>query len=267
MKDDYNGIKAVAYARFSSDMQRHESIDAQLRAIREYAARNNILIVGEYIDRAKTATNDQRPQFLQMVKDSKDNRFSLVIIHKLDRFSRNSYDLAAYRHKLSQNGVSLRSVTEVFDDSPAGNLLLQVVGGVNAFFSENLRLETMKGLKENAYNCKHTGGTPPLGYDVDPETKKLVLNELEAEAVKIIFARYLDGYTYNEIVVELNRSGYKTKCGKTYVTNSLNSILQNEKYAGVTLSGIRFRKTKTANAVGAAKKMMRTLSESKTAVR
>lgn len=64
-------LRAVAYARFSSEMQRDESINAQLRAIRLYAQNHNLLLVKEYIDRAHSATTDQRPEFLQMIADAK----------------------------------------------------------------------------------------------------------------------------------------------------------------------------------------------------
>lgn len=111
--------KAVLYARFSSDNQREESIEAQLRAQHEYCQRNGIVIVREYCDRAKSATTDNRPQFLQMVNDSKNEDFNIVLVHKLDRFARNRYDSAYYRRELKKNNVSLLSVLENLDDTAA----------------------------------------------------------------------------------------------------------------------------------------------------
>lgn len=90
----------------------------------------------------------------------------------------------------------------------------------------------MKGLKENALTCRHTGGTPCLGYDVDKNTLKLVVNDFEAEAVKLIFKRYLEGAGYISIIKELNERGYKTKRGAAFGKNSLYEILRNEKYTG-----------------------------------
>lgn len=101
-------IKAVAYARFSSDHQREESIEAQLRAINDYAKKNGIEIIAEYIDRAYSARSDQRPEFQQMIKDAKERRFEIVVVHKLDRFSRDRYDSAFYRHELKKHGVMVR---------------------------------------------------------------------------------------------------------------------------------------------------------------
>ncbi|MBQ8697828.1 MAG: recombinase family protein, partial [Schwartzia sp.] len=170
-------LRAALYARFSSDNQRNESIDAQIRAIKEFAHANDIVIVAEYIDRAKSATTDDRPDFQRMIKDSAKGDFQLLIVHKLDRFARNRNDSIAYRMKLQRNHITLLSVLEPFDeDRPETVLLQSVIEGMNEFYSKNLSREVKKGLKENALKCVHTGGIPPLGYDVDKETRRLVVN-------------------------------------------------------------------------------------------
>lgn len=92
--------------------------------------------------------------------------------------------------------------------------------------------ETMKGLKENAYKCKHTGGLAPLGYDVNSD-KRYIINEREAESVRLIFDMYISGYTQSEMVNELNARGFKTKVGAIFRANSIHSVLTNEKYTGV----------------------------------
>ncbi len=91
----------------------------------------------------------------------------------------------------------------------------------------------MKGLKENAFHCKHTGGSAPLGYDVG-ENKKLVINEREAEAVRIIYDMYINGYSYRNIAEYLNSKGYVTKKGNKFMPNSVSfyEILNNLKYTG-----------------------------------
>ena len=182
-----NQLRAVAYARFSSDMQREESIDAQLRAIEDYCKRNNILLVSEYIDRAKSATTDNRPEFLKMIKEAGQGNFDIIVVHKLDRFARNRYDSAHYKHQLKRYGVALRSVVENLDGSPESIIMESVLEGMAEYYSKNLAREVMKGMKENALNCVHTGGTPPLGYDIEKGTKKLIINEHEATAVKLIY--------------------------------------------------------------------------------
>jgi len=226
-------INAVMYVRFSSDNQRDESIDGQIRAIKEYANKNGYNIVGIYADRAKTATTDKRPEFQRMLEDSSKGHFSVVIVHKLDRFARDKYDSAIYKRKLKINGVRVISVLESLDDSPESVILESVLEGMAEYYSKNLAREVMKGMKENAYQCKHTGGTPPLGYDVDPDTKNYVINEYEAQAIRLIFSKYLEGYGYKKIIALLNEQGYKTKKGQPFGKNSINNLLKNEKYCGI----------------------------------
>lgn len=228
-------VTAVAYARFSSEMQRDESIDAQMRAIEEYANRNDIVLVGQYIDKAQSAKTANREQFQRMIRDSKQEQFDVVLVHKLDRFARSRADSMYYRMELKKNKVSLISVLEYIDDSPESIILESVLEAMAEYYSKNLAREVMKGLKENARQGKHTGGTPPLGYDVDSVTKKFVINPYEAEAVKLIYTRQSEGVGYQKIVEELNEKGYRTKFGHTFCTNSIYEILRNERYTGTVV--------------------------------
>ena len=109
--------RAALYARFSSDNQRTESIDAQLRAMRSYCAQRHITIVHTYVDEAKSATTDRRPAFQQMISDSAAHIFDILLVHKLDRFARNRYDSAIYKRELKKNGVTVYSVLENLDNS------------------------------------------------------------------------------------------------------------------------------------------------------
>lgn len=223
---------AAIYARYSSDSQREESIDAQIRAITDYAEKNNIQIVKAYTDEARSATMDNRPGFLQMVRDSSLGLFDLAIVHKLDRFARNRYDSAFYRRELKKNGVRIVSVTENLDGSPESIILESVLEGMAEYYSKNLAREVMKGMRETAYQCKHTGGRPPLGYDVGPD-RKYVINPMESRAVRLIFGMHADGAGYSEILSRLKRDGHRTQTGRLFGKNSLHDILKNEKYRGV----------------------------------
>ena len=227
-------IKAVAYARFSSDNQRDESIDAQLRAIEEYTNKNNIQIVKTFIDRAKSATSANRPEFQNMIKycETDNTGISMVIVHKLDRFSRDKYDSAMYKQKLKLKGIRVVSVLENLDNSPESLILESVIEGMAQYYSANLAREVAKGQKENALKALHNGGDAPLGYDVAFD-KTYLINEEEAQAVKIIFDMYVNGYSYSNIIDKLNDLGYKTKRGNKFGKNSLHGILSNEKYTGV----------------------------------
>lgn len=226
--------KAVIYARFSSDNQRDESIDAQVRAIEEYCKKNNIQIVKVFVDRAKSATSANRPEFQEMIKycEADNTGISMVIVHKLDRFSRDKYDSAMYKQKLKLKGIRVVSVLENLDNSPESLILESVIEGMAQYYSANLAREVAKGQKENALKALHNGGDAPLGYDIAFD-KTYLVNEEEAKAVKIIFDMYINGYSYSNIIDKLNGLGYTTKRGNKFGKNSLYSILSNEKYTGV----------------------------------
>lgn len=211
-----------------------ESIDAQVRAIEEYTNKNNIQIVKTFIDRAKSATSANRPEFQNMIKfcEADNTGISMVIVHKLDRFSRDKYDSAMYKQKLKVNGIRVVSVLENLNDSPESVILESVIEGMAQYYSANLAREVAKGQKENALKALHNGGDAPLGYDVEHD-KTYTINEEEAQAVKIIFDMYVKGYSYSNIIDELNELGYKTKRGNKFGKNSLHGILSNEKYTGV----------------------------------
>lgn len=233
---------AAIYARFSSHNQREESIDAQVRACTEYAMHRGLRIVKAYTDSAKSGTNSEREQFQEMIRDSAKKKFRYLIIHKLDRFSRDKFDSVTYKRKLKLNGVSILSVTENLDDSPESAMLESCLEGMAHYFSMNLSREVMKGMKESAYKCTHLGGTPPLGYNVEPGSRRYLLNREEAGVVKLIFEKYAAGVGYNQILEHLNSMGYRTKRGRPFGKNSLHSILKNEKYVGTYIFNKRLEK-------------------------
>jgi site-specific DNA recombinase len=224
-------MRAAAYARFSSDMQREESIEAQLMDIRKYAEKNNIFIVKEYIDEAISGQTDLRDAFQQMISDAKKKIFDVVLVHKVDRFARNRYDAAIYKSALRKYGIRVIYVMQPIDDSPEGGLLEGILESFAEYYSRNLAQEVMKGLKQNALKARFNGGYAPLGYDI--VDKRYVVNEKEARIVREIFKLCLDGYGYKKIAEILNQKGYRNKFGKPFVFNSIPGILMNEKYAGI----------------------------------
>lgn len=225
--------RAVLYARFSSDNQREESIEAQLRAMHEYCSRNSIVVIHEFCDRAKSATTDDRPEFLKMIAASREGDFDFAIVHKLDRFSRNRYDSAYYKRELKKNGVQLLSVLEQMDDSPESIILESVLEGMSEYYSKNLAREVMKGMRESAMDCRYIGGWVPYGFRVDPQTHRYIINDYEAEAVRMIFRDVADGCGYNVVLNKLNAMGYRTRLGNTFSKETLYEMLRNEKYNGV----------------------------------
>ena len=109
-------MTAVIYARYSSDNQREESIEGQIRECTAYAEKNGITVIKHYIDRAFSAKTDNRPEFQQMIKDSGKKLFEVVLVWKFDRFARNRFDSANYKMILKKNGVHLIIVPkDLFD--------------------------------------------------------------------------------------------------------------------------------------------------------
>lgn len=109
-------MPGIIYARYSSDNQREESIDRQIRECKQFAEKNDIRIIDTYIDRALSAKTDNCPSFQQMIKDSAKGLFDVIIVWKLDRFARNRYDSAIYKSKLKKNGVRVLSAKENISD-------------------------------------------------------------------------------------------------------------------------------------------------------
>ena len=125
----------VIYARYSCDNQTEQSIEGQLRVCEEYAQKNNILILDTYIDRAMTGTNDNRPDFQRMLKDSSRKEWNFVLVYKLDRFSRNKYETAIHKKALRDNGVKVLSAMENIPDTPEGIILESLLEGMNQYYS------------------------------------------------------------------------------------------------------------------------------------
>ena len=104
---------AVIYARYSSERQSEQSIEGQLRVCNEFAQRNGLRIVGTYIDRAMTGTNDHRAEFQRMLSDSDTpQEWEIVLVYALDRFGRNSVEIAINKQRLHKNGKILISATQ-----------------------------------------------------------------------------------------------------------------------------------------------------------
>ena len=160
-------MTGVIYARYSSENQREESIEGQLRECKGFAKKNDIQIVGSYIDRALSAKTDNRPEFQRMIKESSGSLFDVIIVWKLDRFARNRYDSAHYKTLLRKNGVKVISATEAISDGAEGILLESMLEGMAEYYSVELAEKTLRGMTENALACKSNGGILPIGYIAD----------------------------------------------------------------------------------------------------
>ena len=226
---------AVIYARYSSYGQTEQSIEGQVRECTDYARLNNILIIDSYIDRAMTGTNDNRTDFQRMIRDSSKRAWDLVLVYKLDRFSRNKYEMAIHRKTLKDNGIRLVSVKENIPDSPEGIILESMLEGMAEYYSVELAQKVMRGQKETRIKGNYAGGGIPYGYRVEKidGEKKYVIREDEAAVVVRIFEEYAAGKIAREIIKGLTADGIYGRDGKPFGRNAIYNMLQNERYTGV----------------------------------
>ena len=191
-------IKAVIYARYSSHGQQEQSIDGQLRDCYAFAERQGYSVIGEYIDRALTGRNDDRPDFQRMLADARKKQFKYIIVWKLDRFARNRYDSAVHKADLKKYGVRVISATENITDEPEGIMLEGLLESLAEYYSANLSKHVKRGMRESVLAGNYTGGIPPYGYKV--EGKKLVVDENTAPIIRYVFEQYAKGVPKKKIL-------------------------------------------------------------------
>ena len=221
---------AVIYARYSSDSQSEQSIEGQLRVCEDYAKAHDILILDTYIDRAMTGTNDNRPDFQRMIKDSAKRQFDYVLVYKLDRFSRDKYATAIHKRTLKNNGVKVLSAMENIPDTPEGIILESLLEGMNQYYSAELAQKVRRGMKETRLKGNYQGGGIPYGYKI--EGRKIVIDEVKAEVVRFMYEQFSKGMYVRDIIAELTARGILYH-GKPFFKNTVYNILKNEKYSGV----------------------------------
>ena len=224
----------VIYARYSCEKQTENSILGQVRECKEFAARNDIEIIGIYKDEAisgRTAT--KRPSFMQMIKDGENHKFDNVIVWKGDRFSRSRADAAKYKSILKNKGIRVLSATEANITGPEAILMDGINEAFAEYFSVELAAKVERGMTQNALDGKWNGGKIAFGYTLTPD-KKVEINEEEAAVVRKIFNMYITrNITIPEITDELNSQGFRFKFGRKLSKSVVSRILNNEKYYGI----------------------------------
>ena len=221
---------AVVYARYSSDNQTEQSIEGQLRVCNQYAQNNDILILDTYIDRAMTGTNDNRPDFQRMIKNSEKHEWQYILVYKIDRFSRNKYETAKYKRILKDNGVKLLSAMEHIPDTPEGIILESLLEGMAEYYSTELSQKVKRGMNETRLKGNFTGGYILYGYKV--VNHKIIIDEEQAPIVRYIYEQYARGVFVTDIIAELNAKHIYNR-NKPFARNTVYKILNNEKYFGI----------------------------------
>ena len=227
-----NGLRAVIYARYSSTGQTEQSIEGQLRDCYKLAEEMGYTIVKEYIDRAMTGKNDNRPQFRKMISDSAFGTFDTIITWKMDRFARNRTDSALYKKILKENGVKVIYAAENIPEGNEGVILESVLEGLAEYYSLDLAQKTIRGKKESIRKGKHVGGRVLYGYKLD-SNKYYIIDETVAPIIRKIFNDYVSGIRAVDIAKNLNEAGIKTKANMNWTRSKVGEVLRNPKYAGI----------------------------------
>ncbi|CAH1215687.1 hypothetical protein PAECIP111893_04005 [Paenibacillus plantiphilus] len=231
-------MNIVIYLRVSSEQQaeRELSIPAQREALQRYADERGWSIVGEYVDEAKSAKTDARPDFQRMIADAQktDTHFDAIVVHKFDRFSRNRADHAVYKALLKKHGVTVVSASEPVDaDTPHGFLLESMLEVISEFYNVNLRHETFKGMRENASQGFHCGGRVPFGYRRIQTGLKVAYGLGTNDEVKLVrqmFQMAAGGHGGKRIARQLNQQSIIE--GKRWAPSTVLAILSNPVYLG-----------------------------------
>lgn len=241
-------MKCYIYTRVSTSMQVDGySLDAQKDKLRKYAEFQNMLVAGEYCDEGKSGKNiEGRPEFLRMRRDIESGKdgVSFVLVFKLSHFGRNAADVLTSLQRMQDFGVNLICVEDGIDSSKdAGKLMISVLSAVAEIERENILVQTMEGRRQKAREGRWNGGFAPYGYVlVDGE---LVIAEEEAEAVRVIFDKYINTTMGAAKIADwLNQHGYRKIKRQNNTLDSFTApfilgVLDNPVYCGKIAYGRR----------------------------
>lgn len=226
---------AAAYIRVSTDDQMDLSPDSQLVKIREYAAKNDLLVMPQYIfhdDGISGRAAQKRPGFQQMIAAAKDpsHPFDVIIVWKFSRFARNQEESIFYKSILrSKCKVDVVSVSEPLIAGPFGSLIERIIEWMDEFYSIRLSEEVKRSMAVNAKKG-HLQSTPSFGYRV--EDHALVVVHEEAEIVCEIFRRFIGGEAMYALAKSINARGIRTHRGNPFENRTVDYILNNPVYIG-----------------------------------
>ncbi|MDT9336377.1 recombinase family protein [Clostridium perfringens] len=237
--------RVAAYCRVSTDSE--DQLNSYKSQVSYYTdlINNNIewCMVDIYADEAITGTQvNKREDFQRMINDCMNNEIDMIITKSISRFARNTLDTLKYVRMLKEKNIAVYFEDEKINTlTMDGELLLAVLSSVAQQEVENISANVKKGLKMKMRRGELVGFQGCLGYDYHKEDKTLTINEKEAEIVRYIFNRYIEGAGGSIIGQELENLGYKTKYGSTIWSNStVLGIIKNEKYIGDVLLGKTF---------------------------
>jgi site-specific DNA recombinase len=229
-------MKIAIYIRVSTEDQAKEgySLEVQQECLESFAKREGYEIFKVYCDDGISGYSDRRPALQELLKDAKQKKFELVLVYKIDRFSRNLKDLLTLVDELSSSGVAFKSATEPFDTTTsAGKLMFQQLGSFAEFERNRIAERVFPGMVKGVKQGRWQGARfSPFGYTYNKEKKLLEIEKKEADIVKLIYTMYLAGKSTQDIAVYLNKKKYQTRTGKQFYNKFICDILKNRIYTG-----------------------------------
>lgn len=236
---------AYGYIRVSTDKQEELSPDSQEKLLREYAAKNNIIILKFFYELGVSGRKaDKRPEFQSMIglAKSSDHPVDLILVWKFSRFARNQEESIVYKSLLRQkSNVDVVSVSEPLVDGPFGSLIERIIEWMDEYYSIRLSGEVLRGMREKAEQNGYQF-VPPLGYQAVGGGKPFVINEDEYKIYQYISDEYdLRNTSVSTIARKLNALGFHTRRGKPFELRSIKRLLQNPFYYGLVVwNGVSF---------------------------
>ena len=258
-------IRAALYLRVSTTRQAEVdlSIPDQQAQTSAYCARHHWRVVGEYVEPGASAMDDHRPEFQRMIERAcdDDRPIDMIVVHSFSRFFRDAFGLEMYVRKLAKHGVRLVSITQELGDDPSQVMMRQVIALFDEYQSRENAKHVLRAMKENARQGFYNGSRLPLGYaltEVEKRghrtKKKLVIDPVEAETVRLIYRLYLEGDAgrgpmgVKEVTKTLNGRGLRTRLAARFGVGSVHKILTNPVYVGRWRFNQREAKTGRAKA-------------------
>ncbi|MEN1969196.1 recombinase family protein [Lentibacillus sp. N15] len=238
-------LRVAAYCRVSTDTEDQlSSYKSQVAYYTDLIRKNAEWVLADiYADEAITGTQViKREDFQRMINDCMNGNIDMIITKSISRFARNTLDTLKYVRMLKERNIAVYFEDEKINTlTMDGELLLVVLSSVAQQEVENISSNVKKGLKMKMQRGELVGFQGCLGYDYHPEDKSITVNEKEAEIVRYIFQRYVEGAGGSVISKELENLGYKTKRGTpTWAESTVLGIIKNEKYKGDILLGKTF---------------------------
>ena len=226
---------AAAYIRVSTDDQIEYSPESQIKAIRDFAKRNDYILPNEYIfmdEGISGKTIKKRTEFQRMIGIAKTTPkpFDAILLWKFSRFARNREDSIVYKSMLrKQLGIDVISISENLGDDKMSILFEAMIEAMDEYYSINLAEEVKRGMTEKA-NRGEPLTVPPFGYFM--KDKNFVPHPEEASIVKMIFNDYANGVGKMAIARKVNAMGVRTHRGNQFENRTVDYILNNPVYIG-----------------------------------